>query len=260
MEEQDFINAVVDNDLQTIQRDCINKNKLKQRDSFGFSPLELAQFLKKKEISSLLAPNLKQKVFFVEDQVLNIQDFEKKFTLSYTPFLFFPSYLIFQLVIHACPFPFKEKWGGKELELAYQKYEWELATGFVPPLSIQWIDSKIEWGLFAKEPLKQGDFVIEYTGLVIPTTLDKLDRSPYSMQYAPTHFPITRFTINSEKFGNESRFINHSFTPNLKGELAQDRGLVHHFFVANRDIAKGEQLTFDYGKDYWSKRGEPVKF
>ena len=45
--------------------------------------------------------------------------------------------------------------------------------------------------------------------------------------------------------GNESVYINHSKKPNLEAVLYR-RGV---WFRALSDIAKGEELTFDYGFD-----------
>jgi len=46
--------------------------------------------------------------------------------------------------------------------------------------------------------------------------------------------------------GNESRFINHSTKPNIGALRENDWGIV---FYSLDDIAKGEELTFNYGFD-----------
>lgn len=58
--------------------------------------------------------------------------------------------------------------------------------------------------------------------------------------------------------GNASRFINHSCEPNCVVEIAGNRVHIH----AAREIAPGEELTFDYAYEWearyrrcWSRTG-----
>jgi len=37
-----------------------------------------------------------------------------------------------------------------------------------------------------------------------------------------------------------------------------DRSFLHTVYFAARDVKKGEQLTFNYGADYWRRRGKPI--
>ena len=54
---------------------------------------------------------------------------------------------------------------------------------------------------------------------------------------------------------HRSRFINHAELPNLV-LFGDDERLVVDF-VATKDIAEGEELTFDYGIKYWLYRTQP---
>lgn len=61
--------------------------------------------------------------------------------------------------------------------------------------------------------------------------------------------------VDAEKAGNWTRFINHSETPNLEIEIKDGKV----YFVLIRDIEAGEQLTFDYGKHFFSNLNPPIQ-
>jgi SET domain-containing protein len=58
------------------------------------------------------------------------------------------------------------------------------------------------------------------------------------------------FTVDANNKGNVARFLNHSCDPNLQNYQVwiehQDKRLPRIAFFATRDIADGEELTFDY--------------
>jgi len=58
-----------------------------------------------------------------------------------------------------------------------------------------------------------------------------------------------------------ARFINHSREPNLIGKsLAKSyTGKPRVWFVARRAIEPGDELTWDYGDDYWNPEDEVVQ-
>ena len=112
------------------------------------------------------------------------------------------------------------------------------------------IDSEIGLGLFAKKPIKKGSFIGEFTGIVRKRTQSLVNKNDYLMRYS---LEKKKFVIDAEKKGNFSRFINHSFHPNLFVTSAFIDGLLHKVFIASRDILENEQLTFDYGKTYFKK-------
>jgi hypothetical protein len=79
-------------------------------------------------------------------------------------------------------------------------------------------------GLFAEAPLQPGDFVGEYAGLINYASRCrpvKDERGGYATDYAWT-YPEKRgwraLDVNGRDWGNESRFVNHSFTPNCRME------------------------------------------
>lgn len=61
--------------------------------------------------------------------------------------------------------------------------------------------------------------------------------------------------IDAEKFRDWTGFINHSVTPNLYADQRKINGKVQICFYVLKNIKKGEQLTYDYGKYYFQDSG-----
>ncbi len=101
--------------------------------------------------------------------------------------------------------------------------------------------TRIGLGLFANRRFSRGDFVIEYTGVLIPN--DEADRrgGRYLFQIN------SRWTIDGRGRENLSRYINHSCRPNC---IAYTRGLAVRIY-ARRAISPGDELSYDYGKEYF---------
>ena len=57
----------------------------------------------------------------------------------------------------------------------------------------------------------------------------------------------SRWDIDGSPRWNTARYINHSCRPNC--EAVDRRGRI--FIVSKRNIKAGEELTYDYGKDYF---------
>jgi uncharacterized protein len=102
-------------------------------------------------------------------------------------------------------------------------------------------------GLFAAEDIEWGCRIIEYQGEL----LSKSEVSRRQRFYDSIGFTcLMQFGdgqgIDGIMGGNESRFINHSPEPNL-GAIREDKYRI--VFYSLDDIAKGQELTFNYGFD-----------
>lgn len=99
-------------------------------------------------------------------------------------------------------------------------------------------------GVFASKPIRKGTRIIEYVGeRVSHAEADRRydDRNPYDSH--TFLFIADRHTvIDAGVGGNEARFINHSCDPNCESII--EKG--HVFIEALRDIAAGEELSYDY--------------
>jgi uncharacterized protein len=100
-------------------------------------------------------------------------------------------------------------------------------------------------GVFALQPLAEGETLFEYRGEVI-TWKEALRRHPHD-PLDPNHtfyFHIDdKHVIDGKHGGNSSRWINHSCKPNCEAD--EDGGRV--FIKALRKIEPGEELFYDYG-------------
>ncbi len=103
-------------------------------------------------------------------------------------------------------------------------------------------------GLFAAEPIRRGDFILEYTGARISTALADSLKTRYLFEID------TLWTIDGSTRRNTARFINHSCDPNCECEIRDGKILI----FAIRAIRKGEELTFDYGEEYFDEYIRPV--
>jgi SET domain-containing protein len=103
------------------------------------------------------------------------------------------------------------------------------------------------WGLFAREPLTQGDLILEYTGEKIPTKTADATGSTYL-------FAVDEeWTIDGVVQSNHARWVNHACVPNLEAQVEEGK----IFFYALRDIFPGEELTIDYGPEYFEEFIKP---
>jgi hypothetical protein len=64
----------------------------------------------------------------------------------------------------------------------------------------------------------------------------------------------SRWTLDGPPSINTAGYINHACTPNVEAEI--DRGKVNIYAV--RAIKKGEELTIDYGTEYYDEFIKPV--
>ena len=100
-------------------------------------------------------------------------------------------------------------------------------------------------GVFALQPIGQGQTVIEYTGEVI-TWSEALRRHPHDPEQPHHTFYFhldDACVIDAKVGGNASRWINHACEPNCEADA--DEGRV--FIKALRDLLPGEELFYDYG-------------
>jgi SET domain-containing protein len=104
-------------------------------------------------------------------------------------------------------------------------------------------------GLFTTAPIEKGAFVIEYTG-------EKISADEANRRGGQYLFELNdHFTIDGRGRENISRYINHSCSPNCEPELSDDEN--HVRIYAKRAIKAGEELTYNYGKEFWREYIQP---
>lgn len=98
-------------------------------------------------------------------------------------------------------------------------------------------------GLFTTVPFKKGDFIIEYTGEKVTTDEANIRGGQYLFELNDNWVVDGRDRINL------ARYINHSCRPNCYPEI--DEAEEHILIYAKRAIKAGEELNYDYGKEFW---------
>ncbi len=104
-------------------------------------------------------------------------------------------------------------------------------------------------GLFSTSAWKKGDMIIEYIGEII--TVEEADRR--GGRYL---FEIDKkYTIDGKSRKNIARYVNHSCVPNCETEIDEDERRV--FVYALKKIVPGDELNYDYGKEYFDEYIKP---
>jgi len=100
-------------------------------------------------------------------------------------------------------------------------------------------------GLFAVKPIAKRDYIATYRGKRVPTAEAQRRERRFGAKYM---FEIDRrWTIDGSSRRNLGRYLNHSCAPNAEPLLRA--GTI--VFVALRAIAPGEEITYDYGEEYF---------
>jgi SET domain-containing protein len=100
-------------------------------------------------------------------------------------------------------------------------------------------------GLFAVTKITRRTTVVVYYGRLISN--EEADRRErwYNSRYM---FELDKhWTIDGSSRRNLGRYVNHSCDPNAEA-VRREKRIV---FVASRTIQPGEEITVDYGKEYF---------
>lgn len=100
--------------------------------------------------------------------------------------------------------------------------------------------SSAGFGLFTRAPIKRGEFMVEYRGPVLSLKEANEKGGKYLFETSSNRY------VDGTNRSNIARYINHACRPNAYVEVRRGRILV----FAKRAIAAGEELTYDYDKEY----------
>ena len=96
-------------------------------------------------------------------------------------------------------------------------------------------------GMFARAPIKKGQFIARYSGRKINTdTADELNNK-YLFEIN------TRWTIDGASRRNVARYINHSCRPNAEPYFVKHVIKIR----AIKNIKPDEEITYNYGRGYF---------
>ncbi len=104
--------------------------------------------------------------------------------------------------------------------------------------------SRTGLGLFATTRIEKGAFIVEYTGRLI-SHAEAVRREARGSRYM---FELDeRSTIDGSSRRNVARYVNHSCGPNAEADLVRGKLILR----AIKRIAAGEEITLDYGAEYF---------
>ena len=99
--------------------------------------------------------------------------------------------------------------------------------------------------MFAVKPFRRRDYIATYRGPVITNEQsEKREARGASYMFALGK----KYTIDGSPRYNVARYINHSCRPNAE-PVGRNGGIV---IIAAKKIEPGEEITYDYGKDYFA--------
>jgi SET domain-containing protein len=104
-------------------------------------------------------------------------------------------------------------------------------------------------GLFATAEIPKGTFIVEYKGRKLPCKVAEQHENKY-------HFEInSRWTLDGASRRNIARYANHSCRPNAESDVLRDHKVI---LRAIKKIRPGDEITYDYGKDYFDVFLKPI--
>ena len=107
--------------------------------------------------------------------------------------------------------------------------------------------TKTGLGLVAITLIPAETRIIEYTGPLIPNKEVEKRRGKYFFGLN------SKWSVNGSPRSNTARYINHSCDPNSLALVGGRRIWVW----AKRDIRPGEEITYNYGEEYFNDQIKP---
>jgi SET domain-containing protein len=103
-------------------------------------------------------------------------------------------------------------------------------------------------GLFALELIPKGKRIVEYTGPRISN--EEVEKSNGKYFFGVN----SKWSIDGSPRSNIARYINHSCRPNAEAIISKGRVWIW----SRRNIKPGEEIAYDYGKEYFEGVIEPI--
>lgn len=186
---------------------------------------------------------------------MDIPFFEKVFEISYIPHLVFANREIEGYIRRRCSVADRRgridplaRWLGTY-------HNTHLEEEKVPKVTLKWINEQIGYGIFADILFKKWQFIGEYSGILRRRKRFSPNVNDYCFMYPKTFWSQWKsLTVDSEKKGNLTRFINHSDNPNAESICIFNKGIFRVIIRALKEIMPGEEITYDYGEYYWQRR------
>ncbi|KAJ3321418.1 hypothetical protein HDV06_004403 [Boothiomyces sp. JEL0866] len=118
---------------------------------------------------------------------------------------------------------------------------------------IKWASKFTGFGLFSKILIQSGDVIGYYAGILS----DNFDNTDYTWLYPETSINghCIEVGISALEQGNYLRFANHAGEEsNTKRSFIPFNGIYTVVYIAVKDIHPEEEITINYGSDYFTTR------
>jgi len=112
--------------------------------------------------------------------------------------------------------------------------------------------SRTGLGLFATKPIKKGTKIVRYFGPLLDSRKKKDDAIENKYLFELNG----RWTIDGSVRENIARYINHACKPNAESDVKPRKRKV--FIRAIKNIEPGEEISYDYGTDYFKAYLKPI--
>jgi SET domain-containing protein len=123
-----------------------------------------------------------------------------------------------------------------------------MAKRFVPgAYTLKVRRSKTGRGLYTLEPIPKNACIVEYIGRPVSEAEADRDQGKYLFEVGKGK------TIDGNIKENIARYINHSCRPNCEADGPPGKV----FIIARRAIKAGEELSYDYGTEYFDRHIKP---
>ncbi len=185
-------------------------------------------------------------------------EFEQLMGVSYLSQLEFLVPTLHEKIGRRCMKEDRKRWIDPRQKWLGSYYSQEIQKGSQPDVTIRWISPALGYGIFTNRLIPRHGYIGEYTGIVRKRRLFGRLKNFYCFDYTIGFRRPTPYVIDAQKYGNFSRYINHSDNPNTETASVLCNGIMHIIFYAITDITQGSQLYCNYGKKYWEKRKKPV--
>ncbi len=112
--------------------------------------------------------------------------------------------------------------------------------------------SRTGLGLFATKEIKKGSQIVEYKGPLLDCRIKEQDDIENKYLFELNG----RWTIDGSVRRNVARYANHACRPNAESDV-QPRNR-KGYNRAIKTIQPGDEITYDYGKDYFNSYLKPI--
>jgi SET domain-containing protein len=112
--------------------------------------------------------------------------------------------------------------------------------------------SRTGLGLFATKEIKKGTRIVEYFGPLLDCRIKEHDAIENKYLFELNG----RWTIDGSVRRNIARYANHACRPNAESDVQPRNRKV--YIRAIKTIQPGDEITYDYGKDYFNSYLKPI--